>query len=691
MSLTLLAYACNGSWRWEGTCHPATTIRRHRIVYRAARSVYARLMLDDFAAPENPATPVATGSKNMADLFLRRVNATPSAIAWKVKRGGSWMPSTFGDFDRSAAAVASYLLDYGIAVGDKIGIVGGTRPEWCISDIGCLLAAGVSVGAYTTLAPAQLAYILDHADVRVAFVEGANEIEKILEMRSSLPKLERVIVWDAKGSEEALRTHDWIVPLEKVLKTEIDRVRIDEHVGSIKPEDVAILIYTSGTTGPPKGAMISHGNLVAFLEASGRTRPARRDDEILSFLPMAHAAERVAGFYGRVNYGTCAAYATSVPAVLEEVKEVRPTLFGSVPRIFEKAYARMMAEVQKATPARQKVFRWAEAVGRAVVADWQAGRPSSLPLRMQHRMADRIVFSKIREAFGGRVRYFVTGAAPIPKQILEFFWGAGMPIFEVYGMTEATVMTHANRPGAVRIGSVGKAIDCVEDRIADDGEILIRGKTVFVGYYKDPEATANAVDAEGWLHTGDVGRKDADGYVFITDRKKHIIITSGGKNITPANIENEIKAADALISQVHAHGDKRAYCTAIVTIHPIEAIEWAKERGMLDDPSKAESMRQLLLQNPLSRPAGLDDIMTKVTGHPDLRERVVDAVRRANAKLSRVEAIKRIHLLNRDFSLEEDEMTPTLKVKRKSIEKKFASVFDRLYDDKDFGLPVMEK
>ena len=188
-----------------------------------------------------------------------------------------------------------------------------------------------------------------------------------------------------------------------------------------------------------------------------------------------------------------------------------------------------------------------------------------------------------------------------------------------------------------------------------------------------------------------MGRKDADGYVFITDRKKHIIITSGGKNITPANIENEIKAADALISQVHAHGDKRAYCTAIVTIHPIEAIEWAKERGMLDDPSKAESMRQLLLQNPLSRPAGLDDIMTKVTGHPDLRQRVVDAVRRANAKLSRVEAIKRIHLLNRDFSLEEDEMTPTLKVKRKSIEKKFASVFDRLYDDKDFGLPVMDK
>lgn len=653
--------------------------------------MYHARMLDRFPPLEFPATSVAAGSKNMADLFLRRVAATPSTIAWKVKRGGAWVPSTFDDFYRGAAAIATYLLDCGIAAGDKIGIVGGTRPEWCISDFGCLLAGGVSVGAYTTLAPAQLAYILDHADARIAIVEGTSEIEKILEMKSSLPKLERVIVWDTKGSEEALRTHDWLVPLEKVLKTPIDRARIDERVGAIKPEDIAILIYTSGTTGPPKGAMISHDNLVTFLAASANTRPANRDEIILSFLPMAHAAERVAGFYGRVNYGTCAAYATSVPAVLEEVKEVRPTLFGSVPRIFEKAYARMMAEVQKAPPARQKVFRWAEGVGRAVVADWQAGRESSLLLQIQHRIADRIVFSRIREAFGGRVRYFVTGAAPTPKQILEFFWGAGMPIYEVYGMTEATVMTHANRPGCVRIGSVGKAIDCIEDRIADDGEILVRGKTVFKGYYKDPEATAAAIDAEGWLHTGDVGRKDAEGFLYITDRKKHIIITSGGKNITPANIENEIKASDALISQAHVHGDKRAYCTAIVTIHPIEAIEWAKERGMLDDPSRAESMRLLLLQNPLSRPPGLDEIMTRVTGHPDLQKRVIEAVRRANTKLSRVETIKRIHLLSRDFSLEEDEITPTLKVKRKSIEKKFATVFDKLYDDETFGLAVMDK
>ncbi len=648
-------------------------------------------MLDRAPPPEHVATSVAAGSKNLVDLFLRRIAATPTKVAWKVKRGGAWKPSTFGDFYRDAAAIATYLMDCGIRLGDKIGIAGGTRPEWCFSDFGSLLAGGVSVGAYTTLTAEQLAYIFDHADARIALVEGKAEIEKLVAMKKSLPKLERVIVWDIKGCEEAFKTHDWLVPLDKVLKTAIDRARIDERAGAIKPEDTAILIYTSGTTGPPKGAMISHGNLVAFLTAAAETRPVADDEETLSFLPMAHAAERVAGFYGRVNFGTCASYATSVPAVLEEVKEVRPTVFGSVPRIFEKAYARMMAEVQKATPGKQKAFRWAEGVARAVVADWQNGRESSLLLRWQYRLADRIVFTKLRSAFGGRVRYFVTGAAPIPRHIIDFFWGAGIPIYEVYGMTEATVMTHGNRPGTVRLGSVGKVISCVEDRIAEDGEILVRGKTVFAGYYKDPAATADAIDSDGWLHTGDIGRKDADGFVFITDRKKHIIITSGGKNITPANIENEIKACDALISQVHAHGDKRAYCTAIVTIHPLEAIEWAKERGMLSDPQNVEAMRLLLLQNPLVRPPGLEELMTRVTSHPDLQKRVVEAVRRANGKLSRVETIKRVHLLNRDFSLEEDEITPTLKVKRKNIEKKFVAIFDRLYDEEGFGLVVIDK
>jgi long-chain acyl-CoA synthetase len=396
----------------------------------------------------------------------------------------------------------------------------------------------------------------------------------------------------------------------------------------------------------------------------------------------------VLSFYGRIYHGTCAAYASSVPAVLNELGEVKPTLFGSVPRIFEKSYARIQSEVDRAPAAKQKVFRWAESVGHRVVQHWQAGRTAPFGLKLQYRVADKLVFEKLRAIFGGRVKYFVTGAAPIPRRILEFFWAAGLPVYELYGMTEATAVTHANGPGATRLGSVGKAFDFVEDRLADDGEVLIRGKTVFQGYYKDAQATAEAIDAEGWLHTGDIGKKDANGYLYIVDRKKHIIITAGGKNLTPSNIENEIKTQDPIISHVHAHGDRRPYVTALVTINPLDAVELAKERALIDDPAKAETLRLALLENPLARPEGLGELMQKVTELPELKSRIIQAAQRGNAKLSRVEQVKRIYLLDRELSLDEDEVTPTLKVKRKTVEQKFARVFDQLYEDESFGIVV---
>ena len=260
-----------------------------------------------------------------------------------------------------------------------------------------------------------------------------------------------------------------------------------------------------------------------------------------------------------------------------------------------------------------------------MVARWQSRRKIPLSLRFKYKVADKLVFSKLRQLFGGRVKYFITGAAPIPKAILEFFWAAGFPIFEVYGMTEATVITHGNRPGEVRLGSVGKPLEFVEDRIAEDGEILLRGKVVFQGYYKDPEATAEAIDEDGWLHTGDIGKKDADGFLYIVDRKKHIIITAGGKNLTPANIENEIKTEDSIISQVHAHGDRRPYVTALITIGAMDAIELAKEKGILTDLDAAERLRSALLENPLSRPEGLNELMAQVTSLPELKARIAAA------------------------------------------------------------------
>jgi long-chain acyl-CoA synthetase len=499
--------------------------------------------------------------------------------------------------------------------------------------------------------------------------------------------LARIVVWDPAGLEELMRAHPFVVPLGTVLATRPDPARIAARVGDIDPSGVAILVYTSGTTGPPKGAMITHENILTVLRGS-RMVEFDRGEMMLSFLPMAHVAERIASFYARIDWGTATAFASSIPAVLEELGELRPTSFGSVPRIFEKAHARVQAEVQKAPPVRQKVFRWAEAVGLCMVEAWQRGETPPARLLLQWRLADRLVFRRLRGIFGGRVRRFVVGAAPTPRHVLDFFWSAGLPIYEVYGMTEATVITHGNRPGHTRLGSVGKALPYVEDRIAEDGEILLRGKGVFLGYYKDPEATAAIIDAEGWLHTGDIGRKDADGYLYIVDRKKHIIITAGGKNISPANVEGEIKGCDALISQAHVHGDRRPYCTALVTVHPLEALEWARARGLVADAAAAEAMRRALLENPLSRPPGLDALMARVTAEAEIQGRVAEAVRRANQKVARVETIKRVHLLDRDFSLEEDEITPTLKVKRKNIEKKFAAVFDKLYEDSTFGIAI---
>jgi long-chain acyl-CoA synthetase len=435
--------------------------------------------------------------------------------------------------------------------------------------------------------------------------------------------------------------------------------------------------------------MLTHGNILAFLMA-GLGIDFDEEDEILTFLPMAHVAERIAGLYMRINTGYSAAFASSIPAVLEEVKELRPSLFGSVPRIFEKAYDRIQGQVEQAPPVRQKLFRWAERVGLEVVDHWQRRVPVGPVLRLQHALADRIVFRKIRAAFGGRVRFFITGAAPIPHKVLQFFWAVGFPIFEVYGQTEATVITHGNRPGKTRLGSVGLPIDPVEHKLAEDGEVLVRGPLVFAGYHKEPEATRQAVGEDGWLRTGDIGRLDDDGYLYIIDRKKHIIITAGGKNITPANIENEIKSQDPIISQVHAHGDRRPYVSALVTLSPAETLDWAQAHGMAEAGEVAR-MKAELFGNPLAKPEGLDAVLLEVGERDEIRKRVIEAVRRGNAKLSQVERVKRVMLLDRELSLAEDEITPTLKVKRKNIEKRFAEQFDRLYADEAFGLTVEKR
>jgi long-chain acyl-CoA synthetase len=620
-------------------------------------------------------------------MFLKRVERDGEAPAFFFKQDGQWQPVSWNDFARQAGAIASYLMDLGLEVSDKICMVGSTGPAWCYCDIGGQLAGAITLGAYPTLTPKQLAYILDHADTKVAFVEGVEEINKILARRQELTKLEKVVVWNTAGAESLMKAHDWLVPFERVLQTPVDRAAVEARAAEVDPSGTAIIVYTSGTTGPPKGAMISHANIMTIMRDQDEALKVYEEDVSLSFLPMAHVAERVLAFYGRINTGMATYFASSIAMVLEEVVEVRPTVFGSVPRIFEKAYAKIMSTVDQAPPTRQRIFRWAEAVGREAVQLWQAGKPIPFGLKLKFGIADKLVFSKLRAVFGGRVRYFVTGAAPIAPEILEFFWAAGFPIFEVYGMTESTVITHTNALGHVKLGSVGRPLGVVEDRIASDGEILIRSNLVFQGYYKNPEATAETI-VDGWLHTGDIGRKDDDGFVYILDRKKHIIITAGGKNLTPSNIENELKASDPLISQAHAHGDKRKYLVALVTIGASEAVDWARQQGLVDGPTADKHIKDLT-GNPLARTPALEALIRDVAQDPEVQKRVVASVRRANEGLARVESIKKIHILEREFSVEEDELTPTLKMKRKNIEKKFSETFDRLYEDDAFGLVVL--
>lgn len=647
-------------------------------------------MLDHLSPPAHPVTFLAAQSRSVGDMFLKQVARSGSAMAWQSKHGGTWQRTSWQEFGERAMAVATYLITTGVTAADKITIIGSTRPEWAISDIGGLLSGAVTVGAYPTLSAPQLAYILGHSDTKVAIVEGRNELAKLRQIQAEVPTLQLVLVWDTSNLDDLMGNDGWVKPFTEALATPIDRPAIDARLEAIDPASTAIIVYTSGTTGPPKGAMISHRNILTLLSGQQDVMPLSQDDHGLSFLPMAHVAERVLAFYGRISNGTSTTYASSITAVLDEVQEVQPTVFGSVPRIFEKAYAKIMAQVSELTGVKRTLFTWAERVGRDVVRRWQAGETIPLGLNIQYRIADKLIFSKLRGVFGGRVKYFVTGAAPIAYEILEFFWAAGFRIYEVYGMTEATVVTHANRPGSVRLGSVGKKLSYVDCKLADDGEILIRGPVVFQGYYKDPAATAEAIDAEGWLHTGDIGKFDDDGYLYIVDRKKHIIITAGGKNLTPANIENEIKSQDPLISQVHVHGDRRAYLTAIVTIGPTDAIEWARKRGIVDDATAA-SLVEELTNNPLARPEALAPLMAKVTAAEEIRNRVRAAVERANANLSRVETVKKVYLLDREFSAEEDELTPTLKLKRKNVEQKFAAVFDKLYSDPTFGIVVQEK
>ena len=628
------------------------------------------------------ATPMASQARTLADLFLKRTAASADRTAWLIKTGGQWQPTPWRQFELLASQVAAGLVELGLEPGDRVAILGPTRPEWAVQDMGAQLAGCVSLGIYPHQSMEQVHYILAHSEARVIFVADATELDTVLEAAPDLPELAAIIPWD--DALLAGRKDPRLRALSSFMARPLTAAERADRVTSRAPADTAIFVYTSGTTGPPKCAMISHANILALMACQPSLGVIYEDDISLSFLPMAHVAERVLAFYGRINMGIATAYATHTGVVLNELREVRPTLFGSVPRIFEKAYNHILMDVERASPNKRRIFAWADRVGRARSQLVLAGRPVPMTLRFMHRIADRLIFSRVRAAFGGRVRLFLTGAAPTPMNVLEFFWAAGLPIYEVYGQTEATVVTHANTETGVRLGSVGRALPGIEHRIADDGEVLVRGPWVFQGYYKEPEATESTV-VNGWLHTGDIGTIDTDGYLRITDRKKHIIITSGGKNVTPANIESAIKAQDPLISHVHAHGDRRPYIAALVVPSPLETLAFGLAQGLVDKATVAARTAELMA-NPTGRTEALAQAMAPITAHPAFQARLQAAVRQGNTRLAQVEKVKRFAILDRDFSQEAGELTPTMKVRRKAVEQQYMPTLDRIYADAAFGL-----
>jgi len=558
-------------------------------------------------------------SRTTPELWRDAVRDAPQEPAYLEEQPDSWRPVSWDEAAERVEDLARGLLGRGVCHGDRVAVLSRTRLEWILLDWAVMSIGAVVVGLYPTSSAKECEYVLEHCEAVLAFTEDDEQTHKLVSIRGSLPALREVI------------------PFDRLAKLEAEG-RLAKHLQPepVGEEDLATLIYTSGTTGPPKGCMLTHRNLVtaASCVVAGMNRPG---DIVLLFLPLAHSYGRLAHQAAAFRGATVACVA-DVARVPEALATVRPTILPAVPRVYEKVHANTLGEIERAGGLRRRIGLWALGVGARTSRARREGAPVPRLLALQERLADRLVFAKVRERLGGRLRVGVSGAAPLSTDVMEFFHALGVPVVEGYGLTETASSTTVNEPDDFRIGTVGRAVEDTELRLDEDGEILIRSDSVFAGYYKEPEATADALTEDGWLRTGDVGEIDVDGFLRITDRKKDLIITAGGKNISPQNLENALKNS-RFVSQAIVVGDRRPYVTALLTLDEAEV----SSSGV--DPQA-------------------------------LAEELVDEV---NRDRTRVEQIKRFVVLPRDFSQEEGEVTPTLKLRRRVIEDHFADEIERLY------------
>ncbi len=553
------------------------------------------------------------------ELWRDAVRDTPDEPAYLEETADDWRPVSWDEAAERVEALAHGLLARGVRHGDRVAILSRTRLEWILLDWAVMSIGAVVVGLYPTSSARECEYILGHCEAVLAFAEDDEQARKLVSIRGALPNLREIIPFD------------WLEKLES-------DGRLARHLQPepVEEDDLATLIYTSGTTGPPKGCMLTHRNLAAaaLRVVEGMHEPG---DVVLLFLPLAHSYGRLAHHAATHRGGTIALVA-DVARVPEALANVRPTLLPAVPRVYEKVHANTLGEIERAGGMRTRIGLWALGVGARTSRARRDGASIGVLLALQQRLAERLVFAKVREGLGGRLRIGVSGAAPLSTDVMEFFHALGVPVIEGYGLTETASSATVNEPGNFRIGTVGRPVEGAEIRLEDDGEILIRSDAVFAGYYKEPEATAAVLSDDGWFRTGDVGEIDAEGFLRITDRKKDLIITAGGKNIAPQNLENALKAS-RFVSQALVVGDRRPYVAALVTLDDAEVASSGRDR---------EELVQSLL----------DDV---------------------NRDRMRVEQIKRFAILPRDFSQEEGEVTPTLKLRRKVVHEHFADEIERLY------------
>ncbi len=590
----------------------------------------------------------ATRSTTIADLLplaVERFGGDP-AVEYR-DASGTWVSKSFDEVGDVVRKLSLGLIELGIEKGDKVAILANTRAEWTYFDFAALTAGATVVPIYQTNSPEECQYVLENSDAKAVIVEDAEQLAKVQQVRGSLPKLEQVVLMTGSGDDA--------ISMEDLVQRGSGRSESDweERWRSVTPDDICTFIYTSGTTGPPKGCVISHGNYRSMLDMAEEASVLEQGRTTYLYLPLAHSFALLIQLLS-IDLGGVLAYWERDPLkIIPNLAEVKPHYFPSVPRIFEKIYTAATAKAEKAGGIQKRIFWWAIGVGKKVREAERAGRKPGFLLQRQYELADRLVLSNIRNLFGGRIIQAVTGAAPINPDILRFFDAAGVLVLEGWGMTETSTAATISKPDDFKFGTIGKPFVGCEVKIADDGEILVRGPNVFQGYYKNEEATKETL-IDGWLHTGDIGEIDSDGYIKITGRKKDIIITAGGKNITPANLEGEIKQ-NQWVSQCVVIGDRRPFLVALVTLDPEEVAKLAAEdEAVTDDPASWPQNGRI-------------------------RELISEHVEAVNSKFARVEQVKKFEILPEDFSQEGGELTPTMKVKRAVVAEKYEPQIEGLY------------